>query len=78
MYLCLTMNQHFTMYGALLWVQFQNNSYIHVLRNWNKNLSKIHCHEKKAIVFKILKSLMFETDEKAFNIELLKILNPQK
>jgi len=47
----------------------------HVLRNWNKNLSKIYCHAKKLyLVFKTLKSLMFETDEKAFNIELLKIL----
>jgi len=44
----------------------------HVLRNWNKNLSKIDCHRKKAIIFKTLKSLMFETDENAFNIELLK------
>jgi len=47
----------------------------HVLRIWNKNLSKIHCHEKKAIVFKTLKSLLYENDEKAFNIESLKILN---
>jgi len=47
----------------------------HVLKSWNKNLSKIHCHEKKAIIFKTLKSLLYETDEKAFNIELLKILN---
>ncbi|KAF0724804.1 Uncharacterized protein FWK35_00031762 [Aphis craccivora] len=39
----------------------------HVLRSWNKNLSKIHCHEKKAIVFKTLKSLLYETDEKSLD-----------
>ncbi|KAE9523181.1 hypothetical protein AGLY_016414 [Aphis glycines] len=35
----------------------------HILRNWVKNLNKINGNEKKNIVFKTLKSLMFEVHE---------------
>jgi len=47
----------------------------HVLRNWMKNLNKIHSNEKKTIVFKTLKSLLYETDEKKNYIGLQTVLN---
>jgi len=47
----------------------------HILRNWTNNLNKIHCNDKKHIVFKTLKSLMYETDENYFGIELQKVLD---
>jgi len=47
----------------------------HVLRNWTKNLSKIQCNEKKTIVFKTLKALLYETNEHYFYIELQKVLD---
>lgn len=46
----------------------------HVLRNWTKNLSKIKCNEKKTIVFKTLKALLYETNEHNFYIELKNVL----
>jgi len=42
---------------------------LHVLRNWTKNLSKIQCNEKKIIVFKTLKALLYVTNEHHFYIE---------
>ncbi|KAE9523853.1 hypothetical protein AGLY_015741 [Aphis glycines] len=47
----------------------------HVLRNWSKNLNKIHSHDKKTIVFKTLKTLLHETDEKSFSAELSHVIN---
>ncbi|KAF0761691.1 SWIM-type domain-containing protein [Aphis craccivora] len=47
----------------------------HVLRNWTKNLSKIQCNEKKTIVFKTLKALLYETNEHYFYIEHQTVLN---
>jgi len=47
----------------------------HVLRNWAKNLRKIHSNEKQNIVFKTLKALLYETDENNFVIELQKVLD---
>jgi len=47
----------------------------HVLRNWSKNLNKIHSHDKKTIVFKTLKALLHETDEKAFSAELSQVIS---
>lgn len=47
----------------------------HVLRNWAKNVRKIHSNEKQNIVFKTLKALLYETDENNFVIELQKVLD---
>jgi len=47
----------------------------HVLRNWTKNLSKIQSNEKKTIVIKTLKALLYETNEHYFYIEHQKVLN---
>ncbi|XP_025194303.1 uncharacterized protein LOC112593925 isoform X2 [Melanaphis sacchari] len=47
----------------------------HVLRNWAKNLRKIHSNEKQNIVFKTLKALLYETDENNFLIELQHVLD---
>lgn len=47
----------------------------HILRNWTKSLNKIHSNDKKHIVFKTLKSLMYETDENYFGIELQRVLD---
>jgi len=38
----------------------------HVFRNWSKNLSKIKSQDKKSLVFKILKALLYEIDENRF------------
>ncbi|XP_022172436.1 uncharacterized protein LOC111035218 [Myzus persicae] len=50
----------------------------HVLRNWSKNLSKIHSQEKKSMVYKTLKSLMHETDKNKFYIEITKVIEDLK
>lgn len=42
----------------------------HVLRNWSKNLTKIKSSDKKVLVFKTLKALLYETDESKFYKEL--------
>lgn len=47
----------------------------HVLRNWVKNLNKINGNEKKKIIFKTLKSLMFEVDKSSFFVEIDQVLN---
>jgi len=48
----------------------------HVLRNWSKNLNKIHSHDKKKmIVFKTLKAILHKTDEKAFPAELSQVIS---
>lgn len=46
----------------------------HISRKWEKNFNKITGYEKK-IIFKTLKSLMFEVDESSFLIELDQVLN---
>lgn len=46
----------------------------HVLRNWYKNLCKIHSVEKKKLVYKSLKTLLHETDEEAFHVEISEII----
>jgi len=45
----------------------------HVLRNWSKNLSKIKSQDKKSLVFKTLKALLYEIDENRFYKELSSI-----
>jgi len=50
----------------------------HVLRNWSKNLSKIKSQDKKILVFKSLKALLYEIDEKRFYKELSSITNQLK
>jgi len=47
----------------------------HILRNWTKNVNKIHGNDKKHIIFKTLKSLMYENSENYFGIELQKVLD---
>lgn len=42
----------------------------HILRNWVKNLNKINGNEKKKIIFKTLKSLMFEVDKSSLFVEI--------
>ncbi|XP_060872012.1 uncharacterized protein LOC132946166 [Metopolophium dirhodum] len=50
----------------------------HVLRNWSKNLSKIKSQDKKIVVFKSLKALLYEIDENRFYKELSSITNQLK
>lgn len=45
----------------------------HVLRNWFKNLCKIRTNEKKNLVYKTIKTLLHETDEEAFGIEISQV-----
>ncbi|KAE9539610.1 hypothetical protein AGLY_004862 [Aphis glycines] len=46
----------------------------HVLRNWSKNLNKIHSHDKNPLFLKLL-TLLHETDEKSFSAELSHVIN---
>ncbi|XP_050299822.1 uncharacterized protein LOC126738496 isoform X2 [Anthonomus grandis grandis] len=46
----------------------------HVDRAWRKNLSKINSKEKRDIIYKQLRTLMQETDEKAFDAMLASFL----
>jgi len=45
----------------------------HVLRNWFKNLCKIRTNEKKNLVYKTIKTLLHETDEEAFHVEICQV-----
>jgi len=52
--------------------------YLACIKNWSKNLSKIHSQEKKSMVYKTLKSLKYETDKNKFYLELTKVIEDLK